>query len=201
VCQCALSSIVLALSLARLIARRLTWDGMTDGSRLVCHQQTTKNLFKPLGYSPAGRLLPTHAQVVANMNSVDTRDISVVRICAKFESLLARFDADCELVESVEFLNEEVPGVEEARARKQSTIHQWQSVLHQIGQLAAHTNFGAFAKILVLQCCLEHGLAADENLTALVQSLARDLDRIMRNGAHCPCRLHPIALPADLVCD
>jgi len=174
---------------------------MTNASRLICHFKTTKNLVKPPVFSPAGRLLPTQAQVVANMDSVDTRDISVVRTCAKFESLLALFDADCELVESAEFRNEDVPGAQEAQARKQSTIHQWQSVLHQIGQLAAQTNFGAFAKILVLQCCLEHGLAADENLLPLVQSLARDLDRIIRDGTHCPCRLHPIALPADLASD
>ena len=135
--------------------------------------------------------------MVTNMNGVDDNDAFVARVCAKFEALIARFVADCGLVESAEFHHEAVPGVEEARSREQSTIHQWQSALQQIGQLTTHTNFGALAKLRVLQCCLEHGLAADENVVALIKSLARDLDRTMRN-ADCSCRfVFPMSSSAD----
>ncbi len=139
--------------------------------------------------------------MVINMNSVYGSDTLVVRTCAQIKSLLTCFDTDCKLVESAEFRHEEVPGAEEARSREQSIIDQWQSGLQQIGQLTAHTNFGALAKILVIQCCVEHGLAADENVVVLVQSLARDLDKIMRRDAGCSCRLRPLSLPAGLACD
>ena len=195
-CQCTRSVPALSTRPARFVARLLTWTSTTMESWPFCQWRTFRSALKPFGLLPATRRLPIHAQAVINMNGVDDNDAFVARVCAKFETLIARFVADCGLVESAEFNHEEVPGVQEARSREQSTIHQWQSLLQQIGRLTAHTNFGARAKLRVLQCCLEHGLAADENVVALVKSLAHDLDRVMHD-ADCSCRFVFPASSAD----
>lgn len=135
------------------------------------------------------------------MNGVDDKDQSVVRICAYFEVVLARFAADCRLVENAEFQHEEIPGVQEARAREQGTIHEMEALFEQIGQLAIHTNFGALAKMRVLQRCLEYGLAGDKKVAALVNSLVRDLDKAIHDDPDCSCHLRPSALSANLASD
>lgn len=129
------------------------------------------------------------------MNDVD--DAFIFYIYAEFEDLRARFTAECEVVESAEFRLEEVPGVEEARSREQSIICQWQSVFQQIATLTTHTKFGALAKILVLQQCLEDGLATNEEMLVLVKSLARDLDTIIHDDPKRSCSLRFSELPTE----
>jgi len=182
-----------------IVAQFSIWPSTARNFWLIPRQGVCKSALKPSGHSPATRLLPTYAQVVINMKAAENSiDSFTIRVCVTFEALIARFNTDCRLVEIAEFQHGDGPSVAEARSREQDTMHQWQVVLQQVSELTTHTDFGALAKIRVLQCCLENGLAADETVVALVRSLARDFDKTIHGDTDRTCHPRASAPPADL---
>lgn len=120
------------------------------------------------------------------MSIADAEDALLARASAEFVALFARFVSDCMLADTPET----DPHAQVADPWKRRTIHeQWRDALKQVGKFTAHTKLGAHGKIRVLRCCLEYGLATDEDVIVLVKSLALDLDRLLHDDANCACHL------------
>lgn len=132
------------------------------------------------------------------MNSADAEDAFLVHASAEFLACFARFVVDCEVFDEAEPGDEALLRTQETRPWAHSAAHrQWRQALKQLGQLVAHTKAGAYGKMRVLLCCFEHGLAADEDVMVLVQSVVLDLDQVLHDDPDCACQLLSAGSSAD----
>ena len=124
------------------------------------------------------------------MSSADAENALLIRTSAEFVDLFARFVSDCGLADNSEPHLVTPPHSQDVRPSEHSTVHnQWRYALKHVSRLTAYTRSGARAKIRVLRCCLEHGLASDEDVIILVNSLALDLDKLLHDDSDCACQL------------
>ena len=107
------------------------------------------------------------------------RDTFVIRVCAEFHVVFARFVTECGVVDAAEFDLEATPNVEAAWLRACNTLHQWRSVLRQVNQHAVHTRAGVAAKVRVLRQLIDYGFCADEDVVTLIKELVEDIDRLL----------------------
>lgn len=133
-----------------------------------------------------------------DVNSADTEDAILARTSAEFLLCFAQFNTDCDSVNKSKANNEALLHTQETRPWKHSAVHrQWRRALKQLSKLAAHTKAGAQGKARVIRCCFEHGLAFDEDVAALINSLIFDLDRGLHDNSDCTCQLLPAGSSAN----
>lgn len=113
-------------------------------------------------------------------------DTFVIRACAKFDVLFARFVTACGVVDAAELNLEAAPNVEAAWLRARNTLLQWRFVLRQVNQRATQTRAGVAAKARVLRQLIDYGFYADEDVVTLIKGLAGDIDRLLKDDADCP---------------
>lgn len=124
------------------------------------------------------------------MNRADAEDAILARASAEFMVGFAHFVNDCDLFDKSEANGEASLGAQETRPWEHSAVHrQWRRALKQLGKLVAHTRAGAHGKVRVIRCCLDHGLAFDEDVMILVESLILDIDRVLHDDPECNCQL------------
>lgn len=122
------------------------------------------------------------------MNSTDAEDAILLRASAEFLVCFAHFVNIFYLVDKLEASDEAAWHAQETCPREHSAAHrQWRHALKQLGKLVAHTRAGAHGKVRVVRCCLEHGLASDEDVMILIKSLILDLDKVLHDNPDRAC--------------